>query len=89
MLVDIDKSFFKSLSKLNNSDLNLKVKSIIISVEQADSIHQLKQIKKIQGFKSYFRIKLGDYRIGIELIGNNTILFILIAHRKDIYSKFP
>ena len=43
----------------------------------------------MKGFKNFYRIKSGDYRLGFELINNDTIYFIAFAHRKDIYKKFP
>jgi len=45
--------------------------------------------KKLTGFRKYYRIRLGEYRIGIETIDKNTIRLILIAHRKEIYRYFP
>jgi mRNA interferase RelE/StbE len=41
------------------------------------------------GFSNFYRIRIGDYRVGIELLDLDTILFIAIAHRKDIYKTFP
>jgi mRNA interferase RelE/StbE len=49
----------------------------------------LASIKKLSGYKLYYRYRLGDYRIGIEQISKNTIRVIVIAHRKDVYDVFP
>ena len=38
--------------------------------------------------RSNYRIRLGDYRIGIE-IQKDTIIFTRFLHRKDIYKFFP
>ncbi len=38
--------------------------------------------------KNYFRIRIGDYRVGIKITGNE-ILFVRILHRKEIYKFFP
>jgi mRNA interferase RelE/StbE len=46
-------------------------------------------LKKMKGFKAFYRIKLGDYRIGFELINKNTVYFVAVSHRKDIYKTFP
>jgi mRNA interferase RelE/StbE len=43
----------------------------------------------LTGFKNYYRLRIGEYRLGFEKIDENTIRFILIAHRKDIYKLFP
>lgn len=45
--------------------------------------------KKLTGYKTFYRIRIGDYRIGIELEKTDTLRFIVIAHRKDIYTIFP
>jgi len=34
-----------------------------------------------------WRIKIGDYRIGVE-IKKDTVIFVRILHRKDIYKYF-
>ena len=90
MKVEIEKSFLKEVSKLNNSQLKAKVKEIILSIEETNSIATIKNIKKLKGFKYYYRIKIGDYRLGFELKEeNNLVRLISIAHRKDIYKIFP
>ena len=40
-------------------------------------------------FSKYYRIKMGDYRLGFERINSLKIRFIIVEHRKDIYKKFP
>ncbi len=46
-------------------------------------------MKKMEGHKKFYRIRIGDYRIGIELEEDTTLRFIIIADRKEIYKKFP
>lgn len=65
-----------------------KIKATILNCEDATGIKDISQIKKMKGFKSNYRIKIGAFRIGIE-IENKTINFITVAHRKDIYKFFP
>lgn len=45
-------------------------------------------LKSIKGFKNYYRIRIGDYRIGFK-IESNAVIFIRVCHRKDIYKCFP
>jgi mRNA interferase RelE/StbE len=89
MIVEFDQSFSKSLDKLKDSGVNKKIEHVIIDFEKASALANVKKIKKIVGFKSYYRIRIGDYRLGIELKGADVVRFIIIAHRKDIYKKFP
>ena len=89
MNVEFDKSFLKSLENLKDSKLLQKIETIILHCESANSLVEIRNIKKLSGFTNYFRLKLGNYRIGFELINKEIIRFIIISHRKDIYKKFP
>ena len=89
MKLIFDRSFDKKVDKLKNKLVSEKLIKIIDICEKANSINELPNIKKMTKFKSFYRIKLSDNRIGIELIDSNTIRFITIAHRKDIYNFFP
>ncbi|MDO9257972.1 MAG: type II toxin-antitoxin system RelE/ParE family toxin [Bacteroidales bacterium] len=89
MNVVFDKSFNKSIDKIRDIKAKERIVKIIISVENADNVEIIPQVKKMRGWQNYYRIKFGDYRIGIELETNNTIRFIIAAHHKDIYRNFP
>ncbi len=89
MKLKIDKSFLKSLEKLNLQELKPKIEAILADIEKAQDLLQIKQLKKLKGHKTCYRIKSGDYRIGLELIAPDTVVFVMVAHRKDIYKKFP
>ncbi len=45
-------------------------------------------VELVKGFKNYYRIRLGDYRIGFKK-ENDCIIFMRVKHRKDIYKLFP
>jgi len=47
------------------------------------------RIKFIKGFKNYYRIRIGDYRIGFKKAEGENIEFMRVKHRKDIYKHFP
>ena len=42
----------------------------------------------MEGFKHYYRIKQGDYRIGIK-IEDDMVIFMRVLHRKIVYREFP
>ena len=46
-------------------------------------------IRKIQGYENYYRIRIGSYRIGCEIEAGNKISFYRVKDRKDIYRVFP
>jgi mRNA interferase RelE/StbE len=89
MIIEFDKSFEKSLIKVKEKALFNKIESLIETIEKAEKISEIKNVKKLTGFKNYYRIRIGDFRLGFEKINDNTIRFITLARRKDIYSIFP
>ena len=89
MKIFFDKSFSKSLDKIKDQKTKLALLKFIENLKAANNLQEIKQIKKIKGFKSYYRYRLGDYRIGFELTDENNILLIIVAKRNDIYKKFP
>jgi mRNA interferase RelE/StbE len=89
MIVVFDKSFSRGLDKISDKNLKQKIGNIISEIEMADHMGQIRNLKKIAGFKSYYRIRIGDYRLGLEIEKNSILRFILITHRKDIYKLFP
>jgi len=89
VIIEFDSSFTKSLSKLLDANLKLKIREIIEEATAANKLAEIKNVKKMKGYKTYYRIKSGDYRIGFELVDNTTVYFIIVAHRKDIYNIFP
>jgi mRNA interferase RelE/StbE len=60
-----------------------------LKFEAANSLSDVANVKKMQGFKTFYRIRIGDYRMGVELEDTSTLRFIVVLHRKDIYKKFP
>ena len=80
--------FSKDLTKINQPKVLADIEKAIIQVEKVKTTIDINQLKKLKGYKSAFRIKVGDYRIGL-FIENDVIEFARILHRKDIYNLFP
>jgi len=89
MTIEFDESFEKSVKKLKDAKIKAKLIDLIELLEGTDSLQSIPNIKKMQGFQTFYRVRIGDYRIGFELIDANTILLIMVAHRRDIYRYFP
>lgn len=81
-------SFARDLKVVRDKRLLQRVKEAIETVEQADSLGDLPKLKKLKGEKNYFRLRVGDYRIGVAL-EENTFVFVRFLNRKDIYKYFP
>lgn len=83
------KSFARDLKRYRKEkDLLARIHETILEVEAAESIHTFKNIKKLKAKGSYYRLRVGNYRIGVT-IQDETITFIRLLHRSEIYRYFP
>ena len=88
MIVEFKKSFLSEIKKLKDKRLKGSIASCIIQVETAGNISEIKNLKKLTGHDLHYRIRIGDYRIGLK-IDKETVYFVVFEHRKNIYKKFP
>jgi mRNA interferase RelE/StbE len=82
------RQFDRDIDKLSLPSVKKLVAEAIQNVEKASKFSEIKDLKKLKGSKNAYRIKIGDYRIGVFL-EKNTIEFARVVHRKDIYKVFP
>ncbi len=83
------KRFSKDLDAIQNEPkVRKRLLEFIKKIKEINSLRDFKGIKKIEGYLGYFRIKVGDYRLGIKLTQNRVEL-IRFLHRKEIYRRFP
>jgi mRNA interferase RelE/StbE len=88
MKVKFRERFEKDLKKISDQKILLQIKIVILEAEKAGKISQISNLKKLKGHKTAYRIKLGDYRLGI-FISAQIIEFTRVLPRKDIYKYFP
>ena len=88
MKVTFERSFSKGIDKLKNQQVKDRIIKFIEKCEEAKVITDIPNVKKMTSVSSFYRFKIGDYRIGVEL-ENDTINFVIVSHRKDIYKVFP
>lgn len=88
MIVKIDKSFEKDVKKINNKSISQKISAVINEFQGAEKLSEIKNLKKLKGSKYFYRVRMGDYRIGLIIIEKEVEL-IRILHRKDVYKYFP
>ena len=89
MKIKIEKSFDRDVAKIRDKKLLLNLRNVIYNIEIAKSIYEVAHTKKIQGYSSYYRIKIGDYRLGIEEVSDQEVNLMRFLHRKEIYRYFP
>lgn len=88
MNIEVTRKFQKQLEAINDYQLKNKVLSVIEAVIGAEDLVGFHNLKKLSGFKGCYRIRVGDYRMGI-FIENQKVIFAAFDHRSDIYKYFP
>ena len=88
MKVEFRSSFAKDLRKIKEQNVRQQVREVIQAVESAESLQDVGNLKKLRVGDRYYRIRVGDYRIGFLLEGD-TLVFVRFLSRKDIYKYFP
>lgn len=88
MKVIFKQSLARDLKRIRDKSLLQRVQDVIEQLEQASSLDEVSQIRKISDSKVYYRIRIGDYRLGLRL-DDGSVTLIRFLHRKDIYRYFP
>lgn len=80
--------FEKDLLKLRDPILAKQVRKLILRLENTQNLSEIPNVKKMQGGPNFFRIRIGDYRVGLTKDGN-AVTLMRVLHRREIYRYFP
>ena len=81
-------SFAKDLRGIKSKESLNRIKETIQQVEKAQTTQDITNLKKLKGGGDYYRIRVGEYRIGL-IIESDTVSFVRCLNRKEIYRHFP
>jgi mRNA interferase RelE/StbE len=76
------------LKKIKDKNLLKRVREVIDEVKQAKDLSDLRNLSKLKGYQTFYRIGIGDYRVGLDVV-EGQVIFTRILPRKDIYKYFP
>ena len=88
MKIKFESKFSKDLKKIKDQKLLSQIKIVINECKLAQTLDEIKNLKKLKGYQIFYRIKIGDYRIGMAII-NDELIFTRFLHRREIYRFFP
>ena len=80
--------FDRDLRRLRNSNLARSIEQIISELKAASSLTEVRGVRRLRGEGRHYRIRIGEYRLGITQDGDSIILRRLL-HRSEIYRNFP
>ena len=83
------KALLKDLEAVSRKPaVKKRLSKLIETLKAIDTLDGIRHIKKIEGYDSYYRLRIGDYRLGLK-ISEDTVELIRFLHRRDIYRRFP
>jgi len=88
MQIELTRKFRKQVENCNDRRIKRRIADIIEAVMASDSMNGFNNLKKLTGYKDRYRIRLGNYRIGIVIEGE-IVIFAAFDHRSEIYKYFP
>jgi len=88
MKVAYEAAFLRDLERVRSKKVRRRVQPLIEEVKRASTLHEITGLTKLRGYETFYRIRVGDYRIGIEMV-DDTVIFVRFLHRRDIYRHFP
>ena len=88
MEIEYRKKFLKELSKLPNDYAKTIEDFVFDELPTCKNLEEIGKIEKMKGYKQYFKIRFGNYRVGIKKEADG-IIVETVRHRKEIYKFFP
>lgn len=89
MKTEYQPTFIKDLKRLKSTVSFQQIKSLVFEeIPRFDALDEVANLKRLKGYETAYRIRVGDYRIGFLLEGD-TIIFQRVLHRREIYRYFP
>lgn len=81
-------SFGADLSAITDLALLRRIRKVIENVESVRTFQQVPNLKRLDAKGKYYRIRVGDYRLGF-VFENGTVTFVRCLNRREIYRYFP
>ena len=81
------KEFRKSLTRLPNA-VQIQAIQAIENIEAATTFSDIPHFKALKGYRNYYRIRIGSYRIGLYW-DSEMFLIESVGTRGDFYKTYP
>jgi mRNA interferase RelE/StbE len=82
-------TFIKDLKALRSSTVYQQIHKLVFEdIPIYLTLDDISNLKKLKAEENIYRIRVGNYRIGI-VIDKDTVIFERVLHRKEIYRYFP
>lgn len=87
MKYEYTNAFIKDVKK-TSPEIQSQIKNLIEEINAVDRLGDLPNVKKMKGFSNAFRIRLGEYHVGV-FWENDKLVLARMLHRREVYRYFP
>ena len=88
MEIEYTPAFARDLKRERSPRVRDRVERLIEELKAAPTITAVHGAARVTAPGRYYRVRLGDFRLGFALEGERVIL-LRFMHRRDIYRFFP
>jgi len=88
MKVAFRQSFMRDLKRIKDQSTLGRIRRAIEQAEKATTVNDLRDLKKLSGAGDFYRIRVGEYRLGV-IIETDQIEFVRCLAQRDMYRFFP
>ena len=80
--------FSQDLRRAHSPQHIRRLRGKIEELEAAPALADVSNVRKMEGWENHYRIRIGDYRLGLEINGDVATL-LRFGHRSEFYRYFP
>lgn len=88
MICTYKNTFLKDLAKLPKNYRKNIEKLAFEDIPAMQNIFEICDVRKMQGYGNFYRLRVGVYRIGCKIETEN-VTFYRVKHHNEIYKVFP
>jgi len=65
-----------------------RIEVVLLKLKEISNLREIAGVKALSGSPGFYRLRIGDYRLGFKLVAE-TIVLLRADHRREIYRHFP
>ncbi len=88
MNIHFTKRFLKELANVPLPTRMTIEKCVFDELPVSESILTCNYVEKLKGYSGFYKIRFGDYRVGLK-VERDIVILQRVLHRKEIYRFFP
>ena len=89
MRVVFSTAVVKDAKKIKDKNAISKITSVIQQLKTVENLSEIPNIKKLKGSSIAYRIRIGDFRLGLYQYTKGEVELMRLLKRNDIYKFFP